>query len=404
MEKSVVMVSAVRTPFDKFGGAMRAINSIDLSIKVLQEVVDRVGVPKETVEEIILGECMHAEMAMYQNVPARQALLKAGFPPETISATVDRACCSSMYSIELAYSAIANGDRDCMIAAGADNMSNIPYLVPPAMRWGMRIGAVEMDDQLFPLGYSRTGWTPVALDAGKVALEYGVSREEQDRWALRSQLFYAKAQEKGVFKEEIVPITIPDKKKGDIIIDSDTNARPDTTYEALAKLKTVYDSPTITAGNAPGMNTGASAILLMSEEKAKEMGLEPIAYLRATASVADKAEYIPRVPATAIQKALKKTNLTLDDLKLIEINEAFAAMPLVSTKILGGDDTEKVEKIRNITNVNGGAIAIGHPVGATAARLVMTLAFELRRRGGGYGAASICGGLAQGDCVILEVK
>lgn len=404
MSKDVVIVSYSRTPFDKFGGVMRSVSSIELSRIVLENVVDKINLPKEEVDEIILGTCMHAEIAQWQNVPARQALLKAGFPPETVSSTVDRACCSSMYCVELGYQAIMSGERDTVIAAGVDNMSNVAYLVSPEIRWGKRLGEVVMDDQLFPLGYSRTGWNPVAVDAGNVAVEYGVGREEQDAWAVRSQKRFFAAQEAGVFDEEIVPVSIPGKKGAVTTLEKDSSPRPDTTMEALSKLKTVYGSPTITGGNAPGMNAGASAVVMMSAEKAQMLGLTPLAYIRSVACIADKADYIPRVPAFAIKKGLEKAGLTLEDLKLIEINEAFAAMPLVSTKILGDGDESKIEALREITNVNGGAIACGHPVGASGARLVMTLINELRRRGGGYGAAAICGGLAQGDCVILEVK
>lgn len=404
MSKEVVIVSYTRTPFDKFGGVMRSVSSIELSRIVLENVVDKIALPKDEVDEIILGTCMHAEIAQWQNVPARQALLKAGFPPETVSSTVDRACCSSMYCVELGYQAIMSGERDTVIAAGVDNMSNVAYLVSPEIRWGKRLGEVVMDDQLFPLGYSRTGWNPVAVDAGNVAVEYGVSREEQDAWAVRSQKRFFAAQEAGVFDEEIVPVSIPGKKGSVTTLDKDSSPRPETTMEALAKLKTVYGSPTITGGNAPGMNAGASAVVMMSAEKAQALGLTPLAYIRSVACIADKADYIPRVPAFAIRKGLEKAGLSLGDLKLIEINEAFAAMPLVSTKILGDGDENKIEALREITNVNGGAIACGHPVGASGTRLVMTLINELRRRGGGYGAAAICGGLAQGDCIILEVK
>lgn len=404
MSKEVVIVSYTRTPFDKFGGVMRSVSSIELSRIVLENVVDKIALPKDEVDEIILGTCMHAEIAQWQNVPARQALLKAGFPPETVSSTVDRACCSSMYCVELGYQAIMSGERDTVIAAGVDNMSNVAYLVSPEIRWGKRLGEVVMDDQLFPLGYSRTGWNPVAVDAGNVAVEYGVSREEQDAWAVRSQKRFFAAQEAGVFDEEIVPVSIPGKKGSVTTLDKDSSPRPETTMEALAKLKTVYGSPTITGGNAPGMNAGASAVVMMSAEKAQALGLTPLAYIRSVACIADKADYIPRVPAFAIRKGLEKAGLSLGDLKLIEINEAFAAMPLVSTKILGDGDENKIEALREITNVNGGAIACGHPVGASGTRLVMTLINELHRRGGGYGAAAICGGLAQGDCIILEVK
>ena len=403
-EKEVVIVAACRTPFDKFGGVMREVPSIELGRMVLEEVVRRAGVEKSAVEEIFYGCCMHAEFAMYQNIPARQAMLKAGFPPETLSSSVDRACCSSMLAVEQAFNAIRFGEREVCIAAGAENMSNLAYLVSPKIRWGTKMGPVEMDDQVFPNGYGRTGWNPVALDAGNVALEYDVSREEQDRWAAQSQQRYQDALAAGRWDAEMFPIEVPGPKNTTIRVDADAGPRPGTTYESLAKLKTVYGSPTITAGNAPGMNTGASAILLMSADKAKELGLKPLAYVRAVASVADKAEYIPRVPATAIKEAVQKMGLGVDDIDLIEINEAFAAMPLVSTKILGDGDKARIERLRSITNVNGGAIALGHPVGATGARLVMTCMFELIRRGGGIGAAAICGGLAQGDCVMIEVR
>jgi acetyl-CoA C-acetyltransferase len=403
-EREVVIVSACRTPYDHYGGAMREVPSIELARMVLEEVVKRVDFPKDKVDEIFYGCCMHAEFAMYQNIPARQAMLNAGFSPETLSSTVDRACCSSMYAVEQAYDAIRFGQRDVCIASGAENMSNTAYLVSPKIRWGTKMGAVEMDDQLFPNGYGRTGWNPVALDAGNVALEYDVLREEQDEWAVRSQQRYGKALQEGKWADEIFPVEVPGPRRTTVTIEGDTGPKPDTTYESLAKLRTIYDSPTITAGNAPGMNTGASAILLMSADKAEEFGLKALAYVRGSASVADKAEYIPRVPATAISQVLDEAKLSLDDIKVIEINEAFAAMPLVSTKILGGDDPDKIEQIRDKTNINGGAIALGHPVGATGARLVMTCMYELIRQGGGYGVASICGGLAQGDCVLIEVK
>lgn len=403
-KRDVVIVEACRTPFDKFGGALREVSSIELGRMVLEKVVERAGVEKSLVEEIFYGCCMHAEFAQYQNVPARQALIKAGFPQETLSMTIDRACCSSMVATELAYQAIASGDREVCIACGTENMSNLPLLVSPKVRWGTKMGEVKMDDQLFPTGYTRTGFSDVAYDAGVVALEYGVSREEQDAWSVRSQKKYAEAYEAGRWDTEIFPIEVPGPRKSVVTFDKDTSPRPDTNMETLAKLRTIYNSPTVTAGNAPGLNTGASAILLMSAEKAEELGLKPLAYIRATASVADDYRYIARVPASAIKKGVAKAGISVDDLKVIEINEAFAAMPLVSTKILADGDEKKLEELREITNVNGGAIALGHPVGASGARIIMTAMYELIRRGGGYAAAAICGGMAQGDCVIIEVK
>ncbi len=402
MSKNVVIVEACRTPFDKFGGALKDISSIELGKFVLEKVMERANLPKDIVGEVFYGSCMHAEFAQYQNIPARQAVLKAGFPSETLSCSVDRACCSSLYAVELAYQAIMNGDQEVCIACGAENMSNVPLLVPPSVRWGIKAQGVLMDDQLSPLGYERTGWTPVALDAGEVSVEYNVTREEQDAWALQSQQRYQEALKAGRWDTEIVPVEIPGKKET-LVFSADASPRADVTMEALAKLKTVYNSPTITAGNAPGINTGASAVLIMSEEMALKLGKKPLAYIRSTASVADDYRYIPRVPATAIKKATEKIGKTYEDLALIEINEAFAAMPLISCKILADGDEGKKQHLHDITNVNGGAVALGHPVGASGARLVMTLMYELIRRGGGLGAAAICGGLAQGDCVVIEV-
>jgi len=395
----VVIVSYARTPFDKFGGDMRDIPSIDLGIEVLKAVTEKVGMPKDQVEEVLYGGCMHQEIGLYQNIPARQATLRAGFPPETVSLTIDRACCSSMMAVQMAYKDIKNGDASIAIAMGSENMSNIPYLVIGA-RWGKRIGHLTMDDQLFAPGYR--GWSPVALDAGNVAAEYNVSREEQDQWAYQSQQRYAQAKAEGKFKDEIVPIQVK-ASKGPKVIDEDTSPRPEVTLESLAKLRTVYESPTVTAGNAPGLSAGASAILLMSAAKAQEMGIKPLAVIHGAASVADVDKNIPVVPAKVIQKILAQTGTSLDDIDLIEINEAFAAVPLVATKILADGDAQKLARLRSITNVNGGAVAIGHPVGATGARLVMTLVAELKRRGGGKGIAGICGGLAQGDGVLVEV-
>ena len=223
-----------------------------------------------------------------------------------------------------------------------------------------------------------------------------------DRWAYRSQMLYQKANKERLFDEEIIPYVVSGKN-GEVVIKEDASPRADTTYEKLSGLKTVYGTETITAGNAPGLNAGAAAILLMTEEKAREFGLTPLARVLDVTAVASEYENIPIVPALAIQKLLHRNNMSVSDVKLIEINEAFAAMPLVSTKLVAGGDVELTERLRSITNVNGGAIAIGHPMGATGARLIMTLMYELRRRGGGRGIACLCGGLAQGDGVLIEV-
>ncbi|MGZ6230502.1 MAG: thiolase family protein [Syntrophales bacterium] len=402
-KNGIVMVSAVRTPFSKFDSAMADIPSIDLGVMVMKEVIERVKVKPEEVDDISYGSCIPAEVALETDVPARQATLLAGFPADNISVSLDRACCSSLTCLRLGVRAIKAGEAEIAMAVGSENMPRTPHLAP-GLRKGARIGHIKLIDCLFELGYTAKGFNPVAKDAGEVALEYGVTREMQDAWALGSQEKYAKAFAEGKFKigEELMPVVIPQKKGDPIVIEKDESPRK-TNMEALAKLKTIYGSPTVTAGNAPPISAGASAILIMTAKKAKEKGLKPLATVVAVAASATVPREIAVIPAYTIQKALKQAGLTLDDMKLIEINEAFAVLPLVSTKILANNDEKKWKELQAKTNVNGGAIAIGHPVGASAARLMMTLAYELKRRGGGYGVAAICGGLAQGEAVIIKV-
>ena len=402
-KNGIVMVSAVRTPFSKFDSAMADIPSIDLGVMVMKEVIERVKIKPEEVDDISYGSCIPAEVALETDVPARQATLLAGFPADNISLTLDRACCSSLTCLRLGVRAIKAGEAEIAMAVGAENMPRTPHLAP-GLRKGTRIGHIKLIDCLFELGYTAKGFNPVAKDAGEGALEYGVTREMQDAWALGSQEKYAKAFAEGKFKigGELMPVVIPQKKGDPIVIEKDESPRK-TNMESLAKLKTIYGSPTVTAGNAPPISAGASAILIMTAKKAKEKGLKPLATVIAVAASATVPREIAVIPAYTIQKALKQAGLTLDDMKLIEINEAFAVLPLVATKILANNDEKKWKELQAKTNVNGGAIAIGHPVGASAARLMMTLAYELKRRGGGYGVAAICGGLAQGEAVIIKV-
>jgi acetyl-CoA C-acetyltransferase len=370
---------------------------------VMKEVIQRVGIKPEEVDDISYGTCILAEAALETDVPARQATLLAGFPPESISVSLDRACCSSLTCLRLGVRAIKAGEAEIAMAVGAENMPRTPHLAP-GLRRGTRLGHIKLIDCLFELGYTAKGFNPVAKDAGEVALEYGVNREMQDAWALGSQEKCAKAYAEGKFKigEELMPVVIPQKKGEPIVIEKDESPR-NTNIEALSKLKPIYGSPTVTAGNAPTMGAGASAILIMPRKKAEERGLKPLATIVNIVASATEPREIATIPAFTIQKSLDDAGLTIDDMQLIEINEAFAAMPLVSTKILAKDDAKKWKELQDKTNVNGGAIAIGHPVGATAARIAMTMAYELRRRGGGYGVAAICGGLAQGEAVIIKV-
>lgn len=403
--RSVVIVSAVRTPFGKFDGVMREVPSIDLGIMAVKEAVGRINLDAVEVDELYYGTCMPAEFAPYLNVPARQITLLAGLSPQNISLTIDRACCSSMSAIRLGFRAIRSGEADTVIACGADNMSNTCLLMEaPGVRWGHRLGDVRLLDVLFELGYRRKGFNAVAVDAGEVALEHGVSREQQDAWALRSQQRWAEACKAGKFRpgEEIMSIGVPCKKGEPLVLERDESPR-DTSLEQLARLKTVYGSPTVTAGNAPGMSSGAAAMVMMSRKKAEREGVPILGEVMCSVASAGQARNIATIPASSIDLALNRAGLELDQMDLVEINEAFAAMPLVSSKILAEGDAGKWGRIQDKTNVNGGAIAIGHPVGASGARIAMTLMYELRRRGGGYGVAAICGGLAQGEAVIIKV-
>jgi len=402
--KEVVIVEGVRTPFSPFGGALKDIPSIELGACVIRELVKRSGLQANQIDEIFYGMSLPAEAALYTNVCGRQAALLAGLPPEQVSLTMDRGCCSSTACTILAFRTIRSGEGDTFLAVGAENMSRCPQIAPPEMRWGQRMGQIVFRDPLSPLGHAN--FPPEAKNAGDVAVQYGISREEQDEWAYRSQMKYQEAKKAGKFKmgEELTPVEVPQRKGPPLIFNEDAFPKPDTTLEKLAKVKTIYGSPTVTPGNAPGLDTGAAGLLIMSGEKAKELGLKPLARIIATASVCSDPTLLAINPGYAIKKVLSKVGMTIEDIDVIEINEAFAAVPLVSSKILGDGDEARTKKIREKLNVNGGAVAIGHPVGATGARLIMTLMYELRRRGGGYGIASICGGLSQGDAVLIKVE
>lgn len=393
--KNVVIAAACRTPFDKFGGVMRSETTVDLGAFVVSKAIERAGISPSEVEETYIG----INMPTSNRSIARQIAINAGIPVENNSTTVDRACCSSMAAIAMAMRAIQVGECEIAVGGGSENMSNVPYFLED-MRWGKKSGDIVLKDiMVVSCPYTHE---PRAKQAGEVALEYGITREDQDKWAFECQQKYAAADAAGKFDCEIIPYTVKGKKE-DIIIEKDQSPRPGTTLEALAKLKTVNGSPTVTAGNAPGLNTGASALVLMSEEEAQKRGIKPLATIMSHAQASGHPKYIASIPANAAQKALKKINMTIDEMDIIEINEAFAVMPLCSTKLLGENDPERIEALRAKTNVNGGAIAIGHPTGATGGRLLMTAAYELQRRGGGYACCTICGGVGEAECFILKV-
>jgi len=351
------------------------------------------------VEEAYIGNCFCFE-AEDPSVVGRQISLKAGLRPEVVSVTLDTACTASMLAIRFGWQSILLGRSEIVVAGGVESLSRMGYVVPPVVRWGKRLGSISMEDPSFPLGYR--SYQPVAVDAGNVAVSYGVTREEQDRWAERSQKKYWEAFEARKFVDEIIPIEILAKGNDLKIAEADEQPRPDTTIERLRKLPTIFGSATITAGNAPGLNDGAAMVVLMSRDKADELGLPALGRVLWAYGRSGPPDQIATIPGYVIQDCLQKAEMKLDDMDLIEINEAFAAMPLVSSLVLTGGDKDNAKKLLERINVNGGAIAIGHPIGASGARVVMTLMFELRRRGGGRGIAAICGGLAQGEAMIIE--
>lgn len=399
--KEVVIVSAARTPFGKFGGSLKDFTPVDLGALVMREAINRSGF-EGTIDNVFWGVGDTVTFKdVYTPVIARQTLIKAGMPPETPSVSLDTACTSAMEAMRLGVASIQAGESDVVLAGGVTTFSQMPLILRKLRFAGHRMGPVTMEDPLFELGYK--DYAPVAVDAGNVALEHGVSREEQDEWALISHQRYGASHAAGKFKQEMMPLAIPQKKGDPINLDIDEQYRADISMEKLAKLPPIYGSPTCTAGNAPGLNDGATSVIIMSREKAEAAGIPVMATIVASSSIAMQPHLLPETPANAIRAALKKTSLGIDDMKLIEINEAFAAVNLVSAKMLAGGDPAKLKGIKEKLNVNGGAIAIGHPNTSSGARIVMTMIHELKRRGGGYGIAAICGGLAQGTAMIIKV-
>jgi acetyl-CoA C-acetyltransferase len=385
MSKTVI-VSYARTPFGKFGGALAPLMATDLGAIVIKEAIARANY--DQVDEVIMGMVLQGGAGQ---IPSRQAAIKAGLPWEVPTQTINKVCASGMRAVTLADQIIRSGDAEVIVAGGMESMSNAPYILPK-VRFGMRMGDGKVVDLMNYDGL-RCAFhdVPMAVHGSNVAAEYEIPREAQDAWALRSHQRAVAAIESGKFAEEIVAVEVQGK-----IVDTDEAPRKDTSLEKLAALKPVFTKDgTITAGNAPGVNDGAAALVLMSEEKAKAEGIQPLATILGHAQVGAEAPYIATTPGLAIQKLLAKTGYQVKDIDLFEVNEAFAAVTLTSGKIVGWDE-EKV-------NVNGGAIALGHPIGASGARVIGTLIYELKRRGGGLGVAAICSGAAQGDAVLIRV-
>jgi acetyl-CoA C-acetyltransferase len=404
MEKSeIVIVSASRTPFGRYGGALKDYDYFDLGAIPMREVLKRVNLEPSVVDEIFWGVGDTSVCKdVYTPVAARQTLLKAGLPPEVPSISLDKACVSAMSAVKLGGMAMRLGEIEVAIGGGATSFSQEPLIVRGLRFNGFRLGDIKMEDPLFQLGYK--DYNPVSVDTDNVAAEYGISREEQDEWAFRSHQNYGKAWKEGKFKDEMIPLEIAQKGKEPFVLDIDEQYRGDTTLEKLSKLKPIYGCKAVTAGNAPGLNDGATAILIMTREKAEKLHLEPIGTIVAMTSIAIQPNRMPEGPGFAIGKVLNLAGMKLDQIHIIEINEAFAAVPLVSIEVLCDRDKVKAKGVQKKTNINGSAIAIGHPNTASGARIMMTLAYELRRRGGGYAIGAICGGLAQADACIIKVE
>ncbi|MDP9308026.1 MAG: acetyl-CoA C-acetyltransferase [Actinomycetota bacterium] len=383
MARSVI-VSAVRTPFGRLGGGLKDYEATELGAKAIKAGLDRIGLEPDEVEYVIMGQVLQGGAGQ---APARQAAIGAGLPIEVPADAINKVCASSIRAIEIADSMVRAGDVEVVVTGGMESMSNAPYALKKA-RFGYRLGDGTLIDLMTHDGLTSSfDGRHMVEQASFVSRELGISREEQDSWALRSHRRAIKAQDEGFFESEIVPV-------GDVT--ADEGPRRDTSIEALAKLKPVFDPEgTTTAGNAPGVNDGASCVIVCSEEFAKRRGLEPLATILGQGYVADEFAYLARTPAKAGAQALAKAGKSIEDVERVEINEAFSSVAVNSLKMLGADPER--------ANVNGGAVALGHPLGASGGRIVTTMINELSRNGGGLGLAAICSGGGQGDALLIEV-
>ncbi|HVF54399.1 MAG TPA: acetyl-CoA C-acetyltransferase [Actinomycetota bacterium] len=392
-----VVVSAARTAIGKFGGALAATPAVDLGGRAIGGALERAGIAGDQVDYVIMGQVLQAGAGQ---ITARQAALKGGIPDTVPAITINKVCLSGLNAIAIADQMIRAGEASVVVAGGMESMDNAPYLLPKA-RTGYRMGDGKIIDSMIYDGLW-DAFTDMHMGAQSetVNTEFSISREDQDKWSARSHSRAHAAMTEGRSADEIVPFEIPQRKGDPIVFDTDEGVRPDTTLESLAKLRTAFNKDgTITAGNASQISNGGAAVVVMSAECAVELGVTPMAEIVAHGMSADRPPYLHTVPALAVQAALKKAGLSANDLDLVEINEAFAAVALHSTKMLFNGNTDAEEKV----NVNGGAVALGHPIGCTGARITVTLLHELKRRGGGLGVAALCGGGGQGDAIIYKV-
>lgn len=387
-----VIVSAVRTPIGAFGGVLKDVLNEKLASTVMEEVCNRVNFPKENLDDIYWGVVM---VRSDENGLARSAALKAGIPDHVSAVQVNRACCSSMEAIRIASMAIRLGEANAIIAGGGESMSNVSYSIKNG-RWGLRLRHHELSDGLWDgLTDHHTGLI-MGMTAENVAEKYKVSREDQDKFAYRSQIRTKRAIEQGRFKDEIVPVTVPGEKKGELkVIDADEHPRPGTTLEGLSKLSPAFKKEgMVTAGNSSGINDGASAVLILSKDLADRLNIKEKWKIVGSAAVGVDPRMMGIGPIPAIKKLLKQTGYKLDDIELIEINEAFAAPSIAVERELGLNP--------EIVNVNGGGIALGHPIGNTGCRIVVSLIHEMEKRGVKLGLAALCGGGGHGEAIIIE--
>ncbi len=390
--RNVVIVAAARTPIGTIGGQFRDITSLDLSIPVMQDLVKRAGIDPAIIDDVIWG-CNYQRTYLENNL-ARVAAVKAGLPETVPGITIHRNCTSSMSSLQFGYYQIKAGEADCIMAGGADSMSTAPHMVFNA-RYGQKFGHMELRDSMWD-SLTNLGIGPaMGITAENVAEMYGVTREDMDVYSLRSQKRAVAAIDSGRFKDEIVPVTLH-TRKGDVLVDTDEYPKRDSSLEKLAGLKPAFkEGGKVTAGNSSGMNDAASGVILMAEDKAVEMGAPILARVISTATTGVAPEIMGIGPISATREALVKAGLTIDDIDLFEINEAFAAQCIACARELGIDEDK--------LNVNGSGISLGHPVGATGARMVVTLLYELRKRGGRYGLATLCAGGGMGTAVVIEI-
>lgn len=390
--REVVIVSAVRTPIGAYGGSLKDISAVQLGTIVAKEALKRANVEATIVDEVIFGNVLQAGLG--QNV-ARQVAVNAGIPVEVPSFTVNKVCGSGLKSVALAAQAIMAGEADVILAGGTENMSQAPYLLKSA-RWGQRMGDGVIEDYMVNDGlWDVFNDTHMGVTAENIAEKYSFTREEQDNVALMSQNRAEEAIKNGKFKDEIVAVEVPQRRKDPLVVDTDEFPRFGSTIEALGKLRPAFKSDgTVTAGNASGINDGAASFIIMSKEKAEELGLTPLATIASYASAGVDPSVMGTGPIPATKKALAKIDMTVDDLDLVEANEAFAAQALSVIKELNLD----VEK----TNVNGGAIALGHPIGASGARTLVTLLYEMKKRDAKNGLTTLCIGGGQGIAMIVK--